>query len=305
MASSYSTDLKLELMVTGENSNTWGDKTNTNWNLIQQAVAGYQSIALTSTTTTLAMTNATISNARNMVLEFTGSLSANSTVNLPDGIEKVYFIKDSTTRNTYSLTFKTTAGTGVALTSSKITGVYSDGTNVTSIDLNSLGGTMTIDQVLTYGSTTTQSLTVSNLTATATVSTNTFLATTATATTLTGTTISCTTLTGATNNDSKGEVRLVPIAAQTSAYTITATDHGKCISTSSNVIVPPSTFTAGQNAIIFNSGTTDITITQSTSVTMYQVGTSNTGNRTLAQKGLATVYCVTTNTFVITGGGLS
>lgn len=305
MASSYSTDLKLELMVTGENSNTWGDKTNNNLNLIQQAVAGYQSIALTSTTTTLAMTNATISNARNMVLEFTGSLSANSTVNLPDGIEKVYFIKDSTTRNTYSLTFKTTSGTGVALTSSKITGAYSDGTNVTSIDLNSLGGTMTIDQVLTYGSTTTQSLTVSSLTATATVSTNTFLATTATATTLTGTTISCTTLTGATNNDSKGELRLVPLNTATSAYTLTATDHGKCISTSSNVIVPPSTFTAGQNAIIFNSGTTDITITQSTSVTMYQVGTSNTGNRTLAQKGLATVYCVTTNTFVITGGGLS
>ena len=305
MASSYSTDLKLELMVTGENSNTWGDKTNNNLNLIQQAVAGYQSVALTSTTTTLAMTNATISNARNMVLEFTGSLSANSTVNLPDGIEKVYFIKDSTTRNTYSLTFKTTSGTGVALTSSKITGVYSDGTNVTSIDLNSLGGTMTIDQVLTYGSTTTQSLTVSNLIATATVSTNTFLATTATATTLTGTTISCTTLTGATNNDSKGELRLVPLNTATSAYTLTATDHGKCISTSSNVIVPPSTFTAGQNAIIFNSGTTDITITQSTSVTMYQVGTSNTGNRTLAQKGLATVYCVTTNTFVITGGGLS
>ena len=305
MASSYSTDLKLELMVTGENSNTWGDKTNTNWNLIQQAVAGYQSIALTSTTTTLAMTNATISNARNMVLELTGSLSGNSTVNLPDGIEKVYFIKDSTTRNTYSLTFKTTSGTGVALTSSKITGAYSDGTNVTAIDLNSLGGTMTIDQVLTYGSTTTQSLTVSSLTATATVSTNTFLATTATATTLTGTTISCTTLTGATNNDSKGELRLVPLNTATSAYTLTATDHGKCISTSSNVIVPPSTFTAGQNAIIFNSGTTDITITQSTSVTMYQVGTSNTGNRTLAQKGLATVYCVTTNTFVITGGGLS
>ena len=305
MASSYSTDLKLELMVTGEASNTWGDKTNNNWNLIQQAVAGYQSVALTSTTTTLAMSNATISNARNMVLELTGTLSGNSTVNLPDGIEKVYFIKDSTTHGAYSLTFKTSSGSGFTLTSGKIYGAYSDGTNVTSIDLNSLGGTMTIDQVLTYGSTTTQSLTVSNLIATATVSTNTFLATTATATTLTGTTISCTTLTGATNNDSKGELRLVPLNTATSAYTLTATDHGKCISTSSNVIVPPSIFTAGQNAIIFNSGTTDITITQSTSVTMYQVGTSNTGNRTLAQKGLATVYCVTTNTFVITGGGLS
>jgi hypothetical protein len=305
MASSYSTDLKLELMVTGEASNTWGDKTNSNWNLIQQAVAGYQSVALTSTTTTLAMSNATLSNARNMVLELTGTLLGNSTVNLPDGIEKVYFIKDSTTHGAYSLTFKTTSGSGFTLTSGKIYGAYSDGTNITSIDLNSLGGTMTIDQVLTYGSTTAQSLTVGNLIATTNISASTLLATTATATTLTGTTISCTTLTGATNNDSKGELRLVPLNTATSAYTITATDHGKCISTSSNVIVPPSIFTAGQNAIIFNSGTTDITITQSTSVTMYQVGTSNTGNRTLAQKGLATVYCVTTNTFVITGGGLS
>jgi hypothetical protein len=305
MASSYSTDLKLELMVTGEASNTWGDKTNSNWNLIQQAVAGYQSVALTSTTTTLAMSNATLSNARNMVLELTGTLLGNSTVNLPDGIEKVYFIKDSTTHGAYSLTFKTTSGSGFTLTSGKIYGAYSDGTNITSIDLNSLGGTMTIDQVLTYGSTTAQSLTVGNLIATTNISASTLLATTATATTLTGTTISCTTLTGATNNDSKGELRLVPLNTATSAYTLTATDHGKCISTSSNVIVPPSIFTAGQNAIIFNSGTTDITITQSTSVTMYQVGTSNTGNRTLAQKGLATVYCVTTNTFVITGGGLS
>jgi len=305
MASSYSTDLKLELMVTGEASNTWGDKTNSNWNLIQQAVAGYQSLALTSTTTTLAMSNATISNARNMVLELTGTLSANSTVNLPDGIEKVYFIKDSTTHGAYSLTFKTTSGTGVALTSGKIFGAYSDGTNITSIDLNSLGGTMTIDQVLTYGSTTTQSLTVGSLIATSAISTNTLLATTATATTLTGTTISCTTLTGSTNNDSKGEVRLVPVSTQSGAYTLTATDHGKCISTSSNVIVPPSIFSAGQNVTIFNSGTTDITITQSTSVTMYQVGTSTTGNRTLALKGLATVFCVSTNTFVITGGGIS
>jgi hypothetical protein len=240
-----------------------------------------------------------------MVLELTGTLLGNSTVNLPDGIEKVYFIKDSTTHGAYSLTFKTTSGSGFTLTSGKIYGAYSDGTNITSIDLNSLGGTMTIDQVLTYGSTTAQSLTVGNLIATTNISASTLLATTATATTLTGTTISCTTLTGATNNDSKGELRLVPLNTATSAYTLTATDHGKCISTSSNVIVPPSIFTAGQNAIIFNSGTTDITITQSTSVTMYQVGTSNTGNRTLAQKGLATVYCVTTNTFVITGGGLS
>jgi len=305
MASSYSTDLKLELMVTGEDSGTWGDKTNQNWNLISQAVTGYQSISLTSTTTTLAMTNATISNARNMVLELTGTLTGNSTVQLPSGIEKLYFVKDSTTHGSYTLTFKVASGTGFDLTSGKIYGAYSDGTNMTSIDLNSLGGTMTIDQVLTYGSTTTKSLTVSSLTATVSVSTNTFLATTATATTLTGTTISSTTLTGSTTNDSKGELRLVPLTTATSAYTLALTDHGTCISTSSNVIVPPSIFSAGQNVTVFNSGTTDITITQSTSVTMYQVGTSTTGNRTLALKGLATVFCVSTNTFVITGGGIS
>ena len=305
MASSYSSDLKLELMVTGEDSGTWGDKTNQNWQLIQQAVTGYQSISLTSTTTTLAMTNATISNARNMVLEFTGTLTGNSTVQLPAGIEKLYFVKDSTTHGSYTLTFKVASGTGFDLTSGKIYGAYSDGTNMSSISLDNLGGTMTLDQVLTYGSTTTQSLTVGSLTVTSAISTNTFLATTATATTLTGTTITSTTLTGSTTNDSKGEVRLVPISAQSGSYTLVATDHGKCISTSSNVIVPADIFSAGQNVAIFNSGTTDITITQSTSVTMYQVGTSTTGNRTLALKGLATVFCVSTNTFVITGGGIS
>ena len=48
MTSSYSSDLKLELMVTGENAGTWGDKTNTNLNLIQQAVAGFEQVTLSS-----------------------------------------------------------------------------------------------------------------------------------------------------------------------------------------------------------------------------------------------------------------
>ena len=48
MASSFSTDLKLELMVTGENAGTWGDKTNTNLNLVQQAIAGFEQVTLSS-----------------------------------------------------------------------------------------------------------------------------------------------------------------------------------------------------------------------------------------------------------------
>jgi len=130
MASSYSTDLKLELMVTGENSGTWGDKTNTNLNLIQQAIAGYEAIDVASADVTLAMTNATISNARNMVLNLTGTLAANRNVNVPDGIEKTYIVADSTTRAGFTLTIKTVSGNGVTIPAGKTVLVYSDGTDV-------------------------------------------------------------------------------------------------------------------------------------------------------------------------------
>ena len=141
MASSFSTDLKLELMVTGENSGTWGDKTNTNLNLLQQAIAGYQSIALTSTNTTLAMTDATISTARNAVIEFTGTIAANSTVYVASGIEKTYTIKNSTT-GAFTLALNQVGGSSViwGTTEKNIKGVYLNGTNANTIDLSTLGG---------------------------------------------------------------------------------------------------------------------------------------------------------------------
>jgi hypothetical protein len=133
MASAYSTDLKLELMVTGENSGTWGDKTNTNLNLVQQAIAGYEAINVASADVTLAMTNATLSNARNMVLNLTGTLAANRNVNVPDGIEKTYIVADSTTRAGFTLTIKTVSGTGVTIPAGKTVLVFSDGTNVVDV----------------------------------------------------------------------------------------------------------------------------------------------------------------------------
>ena len=133
MASSYSTDLKLELMVTGENSGTWGDKTNTNLNLVQQAIAGYEAIDVASADVTLAMTNATLSNARNMVLSLTGTLAGTRVVNVPDGIEKTYIVADNTTRSGNTLTIKTVSGTGVTIPEGKTILVYSDGTNVNDV----------------------------------------------------------------------------------------------------------------------------------------------------------------------------
>jgi hypothetical protein len=98
----------------------------------------------------------------------------------------------------------------------------------------------------------------------------------------------------------------VPANSQTTGYTLVATDNGKYISiTTGGVTVPSGIFTAGQSVTIYNDSASSQTITQGGSVTMYQVGTATTGNRTLAQRGLCTVFCVGTNTFVITGGGLS
>ena len=142
MASTYSTDLKLELMATGENAGTWGTKTNTNLELVQQAIAGFQAIDVASSDVTLVMSNASISNARNMVLKFTGTLAGNRTVNLPDGIEKFYILQDATTHGANSLTFKTTSGTGFTLDEGKMHGGFSDGTNAYEVALNTLGGTI-------------------------------------------------------------------------------------------------------------------------------------------------------------------
>lgn len=113
--------------------------------------------------------------------------------------------------------------------------------------------------------------------------------------------------------DGKGDVRDIPINSQAAAYALVVADAGKFVSTSAGGIFVPNSagvgtttnFTAGQAVTIFNNSAGNQTITQNTSVTMYLAGTATTGNRTLAQRGVATVLCVAANTFVISGAGLT
>tara|TARA_R100001163_G_C4981942_1_gene137748 strand:+ start:65 stop:763 length:699 start_codon:yes stop_codon:yes gene_type:complete len=151
MASSYSSDLKLELMATGENAGTWGTKTNTNLNLVQQAVAGYQAIDVASSDVALAMSDATISNARNATIKFTGTLAANRTVTIPNSIEKVYNIVDGTNHANYTLTFKTVSGSGVLLCEGNNYVVYSDGTNVVKLTEERIWRTITAAETVQSG----------------------------------------------------------------------------------------------------------------------------------------------------------
>jgi hypothetical protein len=138
MASSYSTDLKIELMVTGEKDNQWGDITNTNLNLVQQAIAGFESIAITSTNTTLLMTDGTLSNARNAVLRFTGAITANCTVFVASGIEKTYTVDNATT-GAFTVALNQVGGSSVIFdaTDKSHKLIYLDGTNANDI-LNDL-----------------------------------------------------------------------------------------------------------------------------------------------------------------------
>jgi len=146
MASSYSTDLKIELMVTGENAGTWGDKTNDNLNVIQQAIAGYgeQSIAGGAQTTALTIANSpTLSVARNIVIKLSGTISGNQIVTVPNGIEKTWIVSNGTT-GAFTVEFKTVSGTGATWTTTDkgIKILYSDGTNINTADLSTLAGTV-------------------------------------------------------------------------------------------------------------------------------------------------------------------
>jgi hypothetical protein len=153
MASSYSTDLKIELMVTGENAGTWGTKTNDNLNVIQQAIAGYgeQSIAGGAQTTALTIANSpTLSVARNIVIKLTGTITGNQIVTVPEGIEKTWIISNGTT-GAFTVQFKTTnvgsTGTTWSTTDKAIKILYSNGTEIFPVDITTLSGTVASAQI--------------------------------------------------------------------------------------------------------------------------------------------------------------
>jgi hypothetical protein len=133
MASSTSTDLKLELITTGEKSGTWGTITNTNLQILEQAASGYLSLAVGSADVALSLANHATANGKNLYYKLTGTLTANRTVTMPDGAERVFIVEDATTRSAsnYTLTVKTVSGTGLALPVGSTTVLYSDGTNIT------------------------------------------------------------------------------------------------------------------------------------------------------------------------------
>ena len=144
MSSTY-TDLGIELMVTGANDGTWGTKTNTNLEIINQ-MQGYvnKSIAGGAQTTALLIADGSTSSsdARNLIIELSGTITGNQIVTVPDSIEKSYIVYNNTS-GAFTVEFKTASGTGptFSTTDKGIKILYSNGTNI--IDVNSNLGAVT------------------------------------------------------------------------------------------------------------------------------------------------------------------
>ena len=117
MASTY-TPLGVELQATGENAGTWGTKTNTNLQLIEQIAGGFiqKSIAGGAQTTALAVSDgSTGAELAHRMIEFTGTITGNQIVTIPNDVQNFYILKNATS-GAYTVQFKYASGSGDTFT---------------------------------------------------------------------------------------------------------------------------------------------------------------------------------------------
>ena len=108
-------------------------------------------------------------------------------------------------------------------------------------------------------------------------------------------------------SDSLGDLRSIPENARGTTYTLVATDAGKCVTQthSSGFTIDNSVFSAGDAVTMINNSGSDQTITQGSGVTLYNSADASSGNRTLASRGMATVWFQSASVGYISGAGLS
>ena len=133
MASTYTNRLGLEKQTDGENPNSWGAILNTNViDLIDDAIAGYEIVSVSSTGITLTDNQGSTDQSRNAALEFAGTLTANVTITVP-AEEKTYFVRENTT-GSFAVQMKTVGGTALTLSQGVNTFVACNGTSIYRID---------------------------------------------------------------------------------------------------------------------------------------------------------------------------
>jgi hypothetical protein len=130
MASTYTSSLNLELQATGENSGSWGTKTNNNLQKLESATKGYVSVAIASTTDSLTATDgSTTDEQSNAIIKLTGTLSGNTTIQ-SEAVETWYIVDNATSMSSYTLGFKPAGGTAANLVAGSKHILYSDGSTM-------------------------------------------------------------------------------------------------------------------------------------------------------------------------------
>ena len=130
MASTYSSTLNLELQATGENSGTWGTITNNNIQKLESAIKGYVSVAIASTSDSLAASDgSTTDEQSNAIIKLTGTLTGNTTMQC-EAVESWYIVDNAATMGTYTLGFKPASGTATNLVSASKHLLYTDGSTM-------------------------------------------------------------------------------------------------------------------------------------------------------------------------------
>ena len=150
MASTY-TPLGVEKMATGENAGTWGTKTNTNLEIIEQVAGGYTTQSIASTPTTLSVSDvSTGATLAHRVIEFTGTIGEATTVTIPIDVQDFYIIKNSSS-GAYTVTFKYVSGSGDTVQWSAtdkgtkiIYATANDGTNPDMVDVFATSSDITL-----------------------------------------------------------------------------------------------------------------------------------------------------------------
>lgn len=129
MPSTYTDSLRLEEQGIGENNNTWGDKLNSNIDLIDKSIAGHVSVATTGGVTQLTTVNNGEDQARYRIIEITGTLGSNVVIEVP-AVSKEYIVWDSTTRGGFTISFRIGAAGSTILVPASTTrafGISTDG----------------------------------------------------------------------------------------------------------------------------------------------------------------------------------
>ena len=150
MASSYSTNLALELIGTGDQAGSWGITTNNNFgSLVEQAITGVETITMGDATYTLSSYDGAVDEARNAVLVLGGTVTTAQNLIAPT-VEKVYIVNNQTGA---TITIKTASGSGQDILNGTTALVYCDGTNFYSAtpSLNSVVGDLTVSGSGAFG----------------------------------------------------------------------------------------------------------------------------------------------------------